>query len=384
MRYVKPHYYDAFKCIADKCPDTCCAGWQIVIDEESLEKYAGSKDEFSGRLKNSIDWKEGTFLQHDRRCAMLNENNLCDLVTAKGEGWLCKTCDRYPRHTEEFDGVREMSLSLSCPVVAEMILRDEEKVHFLIEEDQEPDPLEEEFEDFDFMLFTQLEDARNVMFSIVQNRELPVESRMAIIMEMATELQNCMDEGRLFDMQDVIGKYDTEASISEKIIELTKCDLLSGERRYEKIREHFKVFHELERLCEDWDGIIENAEESLYAQGHKKYSELAEAFYREYVQETGKKWEIFLEQILMFFLYTYFCGAVYDECIYSKVALSVFSVCYIQEFIMSEWHGDGKQMKKETCIRLAYRYAREVEHSDINLNLLEEWFMKNFDENKVR
>ena len=39
MRYIKPTYYDEFKCIADKCPDTCCAGWQIVIDEETLDKY---------------------------------------------------------------------------------------------------------------------------------------------------------------------------------------------------------------------------------------------------------------------------------------------------------------------------------------------------------
>ncbi len=39
MYYRKPQYYDNFTCIADRCPATCCAGWQIVIDEKSLEKY---------------------------------------------------------------------------------------------------------------------------------------------------------------------------------------------------------------------------------------------------------------------------------------------------------------------------------------------------------
>ena len=107
MRYVKPYYYNEFKCIADKCPDTCCAGWQIVIDDETLDKYSSEKDEFSHRLKNSIDWAEGVFHQNNGRCAMLNDNNLCDLVTAKGEGALCKTCHMYPRHIEEFEGVRE-------------------------------------------------------------------------------------------------------------------------------------------------------------------------------------------------------------------------------------------------------------------------------------
>lgn len=372
MRYVKPHYYDRFKCIANKCPDTCCAGWQIVIDEESLGKYAESKDEFSGRLKNSIDWKEGVFLQYNRRCAMLNENNLCDLVTAKGEGWLCKTCDRYPRHIEEFEGVREMSLSLSCPVVADMLLKSEEKVQYLVDEDDVPDPLEDEFAEFDFMLFTQLEDARNVMFSLAQNRDICLDGRMRVLMEMGTGLQVCLDEGRLYDMQDLIEQFAGEIKIPA---------ILKGQERYEEIKKHFEVLFELELLREEWKGIVKNTEVCLYSLGYQNYSDIEERFYKEYIQEIGeKKWEIFLEQILMFFLYTYFCGAVYDECIYSKVALAVFSVCYIRELIMGNWWTGGKQITQEMCISLAYRYAREVEHSDVNLNLLEEWFMKNFDE----
>ena len=210
MRYVKPHYYDDFKCIADKCPDTCCAGWQIVIDEDTLEKYGslaeavsvregkkGTTDRdtsaFAARLFSSVDWQEGCFKQYHKRCAMLNEKNLCDLVIEKGEKWLCDTCNRYPRHIEEFDGVREMSLSLSCPVAAEMILTCQKPVHFIVEEDDREDPLEEEFEEFDFLLFTQLEDARTVLFTIAQNRALSVDCRMRIIVRMAKEMQDCLD-----------------------------------------------------------------------------------------------------------------------------------------------------------------------------------------------
>ena len=39
MYYRKTDDYDTFACIAGRCPDTCCAGWQILIDEESLERY---------------------------------------------------------------------------------------------------------------------------------------------------------------------------------------------------------------------------------------------------------------------------------------------------------------------------------------------------------
>ena len=40
MIYSYPDYYKKFRCIADKCPDTCCSDWQIVIDDESLEKIS--------------------------------------------------------------------------------------------------------------------------------------------------------------------------------------------------------------------------------------------------------------------------------------------------------------------------------------------------------
>lgn len=55
MKYLKPHFYDKFICTAGDCPDTCCAGWQIMIDEESLERYENEPGEFGKILRNSID-----------------------------------------------------------------------------------------------------------------------------------------------------------------------------------------------------------------------------------------------------------------------------------------------------------------------------------------
>ena len=161
---MKPAFYDAFSCTAGKCPDTCCAGWQIRIDEDSLERYGEVQGAFGKRLRNGIDWLEGCFYQYQRRCAFLNEQNLCDLYTELGSEALCDTCRKYPRHVEEYEGLREWSLSLSCPVAAAIILSQQGFPEFIMEEDDEPDELEEEFEDFDLLLFTQLEDARSAIF----------------------------------------------------------------------------------------------------------------------------------------------------------------------------------------------------------------------------
>ena len=81
MKYRKPTYYHEFSCVADKCPDTCCAGWQICIDEDSLERYSKVRGDFGNRLLNSIDWRTGMFEQYQKRCSFLNDSNLCDLYT---------------------------------------------------------------------------------------------------------------------------------------------------------------------------------------------------------------------------------------------------------------------------------------------------------------
>ena len=81
MQYTFPNYYKEFSCIAGACPDTCCAGWQIVIDDQTLKKYQHFKGPFRNRLHNDIDWKQHVFRQYNRRCAFLNEENLCDIYT---------------------------------------------------------------------------------------------------------------------------------------------------------------------------------------------------------------------------------------------------------------------------------------------------------------
>ncbi|MBQ5386196.1 MAG: flagellin lysine-N-methylase, partial [Lachnospiraceae bacterium] len=116
MEYIYPTYYNNFHCIADACPKTCCAGWQIEIDEDALERYQQLQID-------TVDFREAAFLQDEKkRCKNLDEHGLCRLIHAHGEEILCDTCRLFPRHTEVFDGVRELSLSISCPEVARMIL----------------------------------------------------------------------------------------------------------------------------------------------------------------------------------------------------------------------------------------------------------------------
>ena len=72
MLYTLPDDYKQFSCIAGNCEDTCCAGWQIVIDERSLARYKNVKSDFCKRLHKSIRWRQKIFKQDkENRCAFL-------------------------------------------------------------------------------------------------------------------------------------------------------------------------------------------------------------------------------------------------------------------------------------------------------------------------
>lgn len=368
MYYRKPQYYDNFTCIADRCPATCCAGWQIVIDEKSLEKYNHVQGEFGIRLQKSIDWEEGVFHQYNRRCAFLNKENLCDLYRELGAEGLCDTCRLYPRHIEEFEEVREFSLSLSCPVAAEMILGQKEPVHFLEEADEALE--EEDYEDFDSILYDWLEEAREVLFGILQNRKLSIATRMALILNTADLAQKALDHGTLLEL-------DLEAEIQDFLGRSQTTKKKKTETEFLEIRKKMlKDLQKLEVLREEWPRILERLEQQLYAQDEGNYQQIRQEFCRQMqgTEEQKQQWEIYKEQLLLFFLYTYFCGSVYDDMIYTKAVLAVFSVLWIEELAMDRWLFQGRKLEFQDLVEVAYIYVREIEHSDENLNLLEEFF----------
>ncbi|MEG0772579.1 hypothetical protein [Clostridium sp.] len=51
MKVPVPDYLKEFKCIASRCEDTCCDGWEIVIDDETYNKIEKVQEEFDKDLE---------------------------------------------------------------------------------------------------------------------------------------------------------------------------------------------------------------------------------------------------------------------------------------------------------------------------------------------
>ncbi|MDB2042863.1 flagellin lysine-N-methylase [Clostridium perfringens] len=137
MKVRVPNYFNEFKCIASECEDTCCAGWEIVIDDETHKRYENVEGEFGEILRSKIVKSDGEniFLLNNGNCSFLNEKKMCEIYINLGENHLCYTCQQFPRYTEEFLDLKEVGLSLSCPEAARIILRKAENTTFNLSEE---------------------------------------------------------------------------------------------------------------------------------------------------------------------------------------------------------------------------------------------------------
>ncbi len=363
MQYTVPHYWKEFQCTGSACPDTCCAGWQIQIDPASLKRYRREEGPLGARLHNEIDWKEGCFRQYRGRCAFLNDENLCDLyLEGGGKRAFCRTCRTYPRHIEEFEGLREMSLSLSCPEAARLILEREEPVRFLHGEDDRS----ETYPDFDFFLFTKLMDTRSLAFRILQDRSRPLRLRLAVILALAHDLQNRIRQNRLYEADDLL-KHCSSPKIWEETAR--KLDRLSEDtkafpmQKAQTLHYLFEILKQMEVLRPDWREYRQKAEKVL-AQASPVTLEQDAAFRSVFT-------DIKEEQLMIYFLFTYFAGAVYDGDAWGKMKFSFAAVVLIRELFRAEWLQNPEAATAEALQRTAWRFARELEHSDPNKELLE-------------
>ena len=403
MIYTYPDYYKKFNCIADKCPDTCCGKWQIVIDDDSLEKYEDYNGEYRDELRRKVNWKEGVF-RHGRsgKCAFLRDDMLCDMYIHMGKDSLCTTCREYPRHTEEFENVREISLSLSCPEVARILMNITDKVTFVTEEDDE----DEVFDDFDYFLYSNLEDIREEILRVIQDRSVDIRSRIERVLQIGASAQRHYEEGDLV-MWDECEEQD-------------KPEIHGDHEEYMLLQKQAMfLIEDLELLYDDWEDVIIESQELLFGGGEMAFAENRKRFeawwethneisYCQPEQKsdtaenvvteddaagndaTDNQFEdvkacggelrmtmyIFLEQIIVYFISIYLLGAVYDDNISGKVNACVGHAVELYMLLMARWVRNGETLSADDLIELSYRYSREIEHSDENLEQVEvlDWF----------
>lgn len=191
MRLTVPDYYDRFRCIASRCTDNCCIGWEIGIDPAALADYQSQPGAFGDRLRAAIQPGDPPFfaLTKSGRCPFLNEENLCDIYRQLGESHLCAICDQHPRFHNWFGAEKESGLGLSCEEAARLILFSAPPRLLCRETPEAPDPDTE----LNPELLAGLRAVREAAFAILAEPSLPLTHRLALLAALGQDLQHWMD-----------------------------------------------------------------------------------------------------------------------------------------------------------------------------------------------
>lgn len=274
-----PSFYKDFKCIAGDCPDSCCQGWEVDADDESLEFYKTLTGDIRNRIDSVLDRDEfgNTIfrLADKKRCPFLNDENLCDMHIAIGGEHTPYTCRMFPRFINDFGGTREMGVSFSCPVASDMMFGLTEPMRFVSELNELPPELNE----IDAQTYFYLVKAREKAFSIVQDRTHPVNQRLISLLDFGVEIQEDLEEYKE-------GSDDID---------------------------FFDVFRNPELINPQWIDRVNSGK----------------------VKPVSN--EIFNENIASYFIFRYFLTAVNDYDVLSKIKMAVIGVLIVTYFGEDSW-----------------------------------------------
>ena len=319
-----PDYYEKFRCLAGKCPHSCCEKWEVVLDEETAARYRALPGPLGEKLRRAMTEESGEvcFALRGGRCPFLDEENLCEIHRTLGEKATSRTCQSHPRFIEEYGEVREVTLSASCPAANHLLLGENAPLRFVTVEKEGALPEE----------LRPLYALREACIGLLQNRTLPLRNRLSWLLLLANEAQAALDEGQeevLYSLAEAAAELPAEAPV-----EPTGAGLFPAA---------LEVLEELEILGEDWRPL-------LAAGKTAPGLELEEA-------------APVLERICAYFLFRYFCKAYADGDLLSKAQLAVLGTLTAAR--LGGVCGLGEALR---------RFSREVEHSAENLDALQTAF----------
>ena len=130
MKVYFPSYYNKFKCIAEKCRHSCCVGWEIEVDADTLKKYECREDISRHVSDGVIQLSEGD------RCPFLTECGLCRIISELGEEYTSVICREHPRFYHRIGERVEGGIGMSCEEAARIILTSDSYRDFISTEKQ--------------------------------------------------------------------------------------------------------------------------------------------------------------------------------------------------------------------------------------------------------
>ena len=309
MKITKSAYFDTFRCVAERCPDSCCHEWDVLIDPESAARYGALEGPLGDDLRRLMTEENGEtyMLLQQGRCPMWQTDGLCRIQAQLGHEGLCKTCREFPRLRHDYGDFVELGLELSCPEAARLILLEADAfVDTEIPGEEDPD--------YDEDWMGVLLRSREAVLALLNDPSYSLGQALAITLLYGCRVQGFVDG-------------DTEAALEpEKELEIAKKLAKSGD-----MSEILDFFADLEILKPQWRQRLE--------------------------APVAGQWMPLHRSAARYFVRRYWLQAVSDEDLLGRVKLIVISMLMLKNL-----GGDS--------LETAQLYSKEIENNADNVDAL--------------
>lgn len=352
MKYHKPSFFDQFKCIGSACTDTCCAGWEIEVDETTAQGYLAEKGAFGDRLRREIGSEPGEyfFKLKNNRCPFLNKENLCDIFINLGEDRLCDICREHPRFYNWFGDYTEVGLGLCCEEAERLLFSDSKPLTFVEEVHTDAsDLLDDESEECEQML-----EERKAIFSILQNRKKNIGARLKrLLLQLpyADEMLLLTVPILEWDDPESIPKLDYNAKPSTNTLKSSALFLI-------------RFFGGMESLDETWPSMMKELEQNI--DSLIDVDKAAE--FIQFMKGENRLYEY--EHIAVYLVYRYYPEILFDGQIEAKILFAAASICLLFLMDLQCFQENGVYTQHDR-IELVRRFSKEIEYCPENMERFE-------------
>lgn len=352
MKYHKPSFFDQFKCIGSACTDTCCAGWEIEVDETTAQGYLAEKGAFGDRLRREIGSEPGEyfFKLKNNRCPFLNKENLCDIFINLGEDRLCDICREHPRFYNWFGDYTEVGLGLCCEEAERLLFSDSKPLTFVEEVHTDAsDLLDDESEECEQML-----EERKAIFTILQNRKKNIGARLKrLLLQLpyADEMLLLTVPILEWDDPESIPKLDYNAKPSTNTLKSSALFLI-------------RFFGGMESLDETWPSMMKELEQNI--DSLIDVDKAAE--FIQFMKGENRLYEY--EHIAVYLVYRYYPEILFDGQIEAKILFAAASICLLFLMDLQCFQENGVYTQQDR-IELVRRFSKEIEYCPENMERFE-------------
>ncbi len=187
--------YKNFRCIAQRCPDSCCKDWVVDVDDASADYYRSLQGELGDRLRQVLQNQdsEWSMILENGRCPMWRTDGLCRIQAEQGHDRLCKVCREYPRLYQHYGDFAEWGLEMSCPEAARLIFEDVGAQVNTQPESEKPE--------YDKDVMDILQKSREEILSFLTETKVALPQALAVMLLFGYQVQNALDGGEYVPLQ---------------------------------------------------------------------------------------------------------------------------------------------------------------------------------------